>query len=269
MSDMSNSITERLSRNSFWLSILLHILFLLFVLIALMSQSKQLQEQKQLLPHYYVPAYTYTGSIKPASAAQNSQSSQASERQEHNENSSAKVQEKTPDKFNEKSKSNEEAENIQSVTNTQSNFQVPKVIKKTPSPTKNLIQKSFLADSLNMLKNDQMNEISKKKEADPILLIGDDTQPADPLIKLLGRSLSAHFRYPRMAGQLGVTGRVIIALTLHPEGYYSDVQMVQSSDNQELDTAALYAVNSAPTVEGADRFISQPKHFVIGFVFDY
>src|SRR5438477_525236 len=125
MSYMSNKITEKLSRNAFWLSILLHILFVLFILIALLTKPEQ-----------------------------------------------------------------------------------------------------------------------EKKEADPILLIGDDSHPADPLIKLLGRSLSAHFRYPRMAGQLGITGRVVISLTLHPEGYYSDVQMMQSSDSQELDAAALYAVNS-------------------------
>jgi TonB family protein len=99
-------------------------------------------------------------------------------------------------------------------------------------------------------------------------MIGDDHAPADPLIKLIGRSLSAHFRYPRMAGELGIRGRVIVELTLHPEGYYSDVQMLKSSDNEDLDAAALYAVNSAPDVIGADHFISKPKHFVIGFVFN-
>ena len=263
MSNISNSIAEKLSRNSFYLSILLHILFALFLLIAILSQPKE--AAKQLLPHEYVPAYTYTGSIKPSSVQPVQSNPQRMEKSENNENDVSKVN-NTPSN---KMEVAQEAQAIQSVEHTQSSFRVPQVKKQNPAPTKNLFQKSILAASFNVLKEEQMNEISKKKEADPILLIGDDSQPADPLIKLLGRSLSAHFRYPHMAGQLGITGRVVISLTLHPEGYYSDVQIVQSSDNQELDGAALYAVNSAPTVEGADRFISTPKHFVIGFLFDY
>src|SRR5690349_5619730 len=93
MSYMSNKITEKLSRNAFWLSILLHILFVLFILIALLTKPEQ--EKKQLLPHYYVPAYTYTGSIKPSPAQQNSLSAQNIER---SENTAAKTNNKSDDK---------------------------------------------------------------------------------------------------------------------------------------------------------------------------
>jgi hypothetical protein len=42
---------------------------------------------------------------------------------------------------------------------------------------------------------------------------------------------------------------------------------VQSSQNEDLDAAALYAVNKAPRIDGADRFLAKPKTFVVGFLF--
>lgn len=223
------------------------------------STPEQKETQHHPLPHEFVPAYTYTGSIKPSPAVQKSQSAQ--------KNESRSTALKT--KVSERKDTTENAEQMQSVENSLSSLRVPKILKKMPAQkVSKPIRKSFLADSFNMLRDDQMREVSEKKEAEPIYMIGDDSQPADPLIKLLGRSLSAHFGYPRMAGQLGIRGRVLVELTLHPEGYYSNVQMVQSSQNQDLDAAALYAVNSAPRIEGADRFISKPKHFVVGFIFN-
>lgn len=252
---MQSRIIDNVFKNGFWLSVLLHLLLLLAFLTLMTAKPRQ-KEEEPPLPHYYVPAYTYTGSIKPSSAVQKSQS--------HQKNAS---QPKT--KVSERTDTTENTEQMQSVENTLSTLRVPKILKKMPAEKiSKPIRKSFLADSFNMLKEDQMREVSEKKESEPIYMIGDDSQPADPLIKLLGRSISAHFGYPRMAGQLGIRGRVIVELTLHPEGYYSNVRMLQSSQNQDLDAAALYAVNSAPRIDGADRFISKPKHFVIGFIFN-
>lgn len=127
---------------------------------------------------------------------------------------------------------------------------------------------SILSSTNRVLQQQQYDAVAASlKNEEPMYLIGDNSHPADPLLKLLGRSLSAHFSYPRLAGEMGIKGRVVVSLTLHPEGYYSDIQMVRSSENPDLDAAALRAVNMAPTVTGADRFINKPKHFVIGFVF--
>jgi TonB family protein len=120
---------------------------------------------------------------------------------------------------------------------------------------------------MQMLQQDQIQSLQAKKSADPIYLIGDMSQAADPLIKLIGKALSAHFRYPDTPGRLGIKGRALVGLTLHPGGYFTDVSLLESSQNHELDDAALYAVNQAPLVAGADRFINHPKHFVIGFIF--
>jgi TonB family protein len=102
----------------------------------------------------------------------------------------------------------------------------------------------------------------------PILLIGDHHALVDPLIKLLARSLSANFHYPKIEGIFGARGRVLVELVLHPEGYFSDVQIVQSSDIQDFNTAALYAVNMAPTVVGVNKFLPKAKRFVVGFIFE-
>ena len=252
---MQSRAIKKIFQNGFWLSLLLHLLLLLAVLILMARKPEETVEKT--LPQNYVPAYTYTGSIKPATPQQAVQSTQTKESHPN------------PEKIISPEKE-ESSESIQSVEHTSSTFEAPKVVKKIPvKKIRNKpLQKSLLSASFDMLKQEQLQEISTKGEADPIYMIGDDSQPADPLIKLLGRSLSAHFAYPRTAGELGIRGRVLIGMTLHPEGYYSNVKMMQSSENPDLDAATLYAVNSAPKIEGADRFISKPKRFVIGFIFN-
>ncbi len=130
-------------------------------------------------------------------------------------------------------------------------------------------QPSILTMSRNAIRADFINAaLSSSKAEEPILLVGDDSETADPLIKLLGKSLSAHFNYPRMEGTFGIRGRVYIRLTLHPEGYYSDIQIVKPSENENFNRAALYAVNSAPRVVGINQLLKTPKRFLIGFIFE-
>lgn len=159
----------------------------------------------------------------------------------------------------------------------------PRTIKATNTPTpqkataqqenaptsKNGLQpRSLFAASQNYLRENQFQAIRQSTtNSEPIYLIGDGTDAPDPIIKLLAKALSAHFKYPELPGRLGIKGKVYIGLTLHPEGYLSNIQMVRSSNNPELDAAALYAVNTAPEIAGLKRFLPEPKHFVIGFVF--
>lgn len=129
-------------------------------------------------------------------------------------------------------------------------------------------KKSLFASSLEMISKNQFHEMSAAiEENDPIYLVGEETAFPDPFIMLLGKALSAYFQYPKMAGELGIKGIVIISLTLHPEGHFSNVIIKKSSNNHDLDAAALYAVNHAPIIEGMDRFIKKPKRFVVGYIF--
>jgi TonB family protein len=135
-------------------------------------------------------------------------------------------------------------------------------------PSKSFPKQSVLSLTYAMLNQRQQAMIaSLNKKQDPIYLIGDQNQTADALTRLLGRALSTHFAYPKEAGMLGIKGKVIIGMDLHSNGELSDIQILQSSHYADLDAAALYAVNRAPTVKGADKFISRVRHFVVGFVF--
>lgn len=256
---MQKTNIQRSAFNTFWLSVLLHLLLFIAIIsfITLPDKPEKSPELTHKLPHDYVPAYTYTGSIKPSFSSRPQQTAPKTQPAETAPVKPAKnITENSP-----------AVESYQNAKHSQSVIQVKKIKTPMPAPKKTRQVKSLLSDSLNLLREDQMRDLTKARESEPIFLIGDDSAPADPLIKLMGRSLSAHFRYPRTAGELGIKGRVLIELTLHPEGYYSDVRMVKSSSNQDLDAAALYAVNSAPDVIGADRFITKPRHFVVGFVF--
>jgi len=160
------------------------------------------------------------------------------------------------------------ATSMPSISNNTPMPSIKSVQSQRSKPSKPFPKQSVLSLTYAMLNQRQQTMMaSLNKKQDPIYLIGDKNQPADALTRLLGRALSAHFAYPKEAGILGIKGKVIIGMDLHPNGELSDIQILQSSHYSDLDTAALYAVNTAPIVKGANQFISRPRHFVVGFVF--
>lgn len=219
-----------LFRSSLLIAIILHALFLLTLsLVITFSSNKAEQSQKRLVPQY-VPSYVYNGTVAPSALSQNAVKKTAMKKVSSDMSSVAEQ-----GKFSHADQT----------------------------------QKSVLEMSREVLQQDYIqHEIQKKPQEEPMLLIGEISQYADPLIKLVGRSLSVNFRYPKMEGSFGVRGRVIVEMILHPEGYFSDVRIVQSSENEHFDAAALYAVNKAPTVVGANRLLSRPKYLVVGFIFN-
>lgn len=232
------AITKKLTRHSFLLSIIFHLFIFLFLLLMSTVITINPNENAKKPPQLYIPSYVYKGAITPATN-------------------------NTPP-----SQQREAAENIQKVQTK------PSIL---ASQAKNVTdknhffpQKSILDMSRSMIQQNQVNTAlnNLNHSETPILLVGDKHAIVDPLIKLVGRSLSAHFHYPRIEGTFGARGRVYIELVLHPEGYFSDVQIVQSSDFQDFDAAALYAVNTAPTVVGVDKFLPKPKRFIVGFIFE-
>lgn len=230
---MQRRISKRLILNTFWLSVLLHLLLLLGFVLAVTYYP---EEEQKKSPHLYVPSYVYKGAIHPTSTNPN-------------------VTKPNP----QKTVKQEQPQQERIAETQQENLRT----------AKNGVRKqTILSSSFQILQQQQLNAIrSALANTDPIYLVGDENQMADPLIKLMGRALSAHFEYPRTAGELGIKGRVIISLTLHPEGYFSDVTILNSSHNDDLDAAALYAVNKAPVVDGIYHYLKEPKHFVVGFIF--
>lgn len=231
---MQQNTKKRLLLNTFWLSVLLHLLLLFVLTTFIFLQPKE----KQQSPNVYVPSYVYKNKVTPTI-------------QQHR--SVRSIAERTAK--NQPTKQNEtvsEAKNIDT--------KLPK--------TKKTTHTTILASTFAMLQQAQLRALSASlHNVEPIYLIGEQNAVSNPFIVLIGKALSAHFEYPHTAGELGIRGRVLISLTLHPEGYFSDVEIVKSSNDHDLDAAALYAVNQAPRIEGLDKFISEPKHFVVGFIF--
>src|SRR5579885_573358 len=72
---MQKSMTYRIIRDGFWLSLLLH--FLLFLSICTVVTLQPEEETPHKSPHYFVPSYMYTGSIKPTVQQHNSTGTQS------------------------------------------------------------------------------------------------------------------------------------------------------------------------------------------------
>jgi TonB family protein len=240
---MQRAITKKLMHNSFLLSVIFHLLLLLFLLWMSTVITFNREENIQKSPELYIPSYVYKGAITPP--VQHSAANNLS--QSHEVPPAQTIQPA-------QAKSSALASEPKNISGKQNN----------------LFQKSILGMSRSLIQQNQVSTaLNNMNDSEPpILLVGDKHAIVDPLIKLVGRSLSANFHYPRIEGTFGARGRVYVELVLHPEGYFSDVQIVQSSEIQDFDAAALYAVNKAPTVVGVDKFLPRPKRFIVGFIFE-
>ncbi len=231
-------------RNSFFLSILLHLLILLSITTVILVKP---EEQKKP-PHLYIPSYVYKGSASYFKSPPKKPTPRYTQQ--------AKQQ---------KSLMDQKETDHQSTLIVNKKQQTRKSINHSQQPS----HFSMWQASLASLQQEQINSLRQAQDKEkPVLLIGDLNQVADPIIKLMAQSLSAHFNYPETEGRLGIKGRVIIELVLHPEGHFTNINILKSSENHNFDAAALYAANTAPLVEGANRFLSKPTRFVIGFVFN-
>lgn len=231
---------KRVLTISILLSLMLHLIFLCLIAFVGFRPSK-----KVILPDLYQPAYLYQGSIVPAAMLK-----------AHGEMESPET--------------NQMAPSTQVTSSNNGTILLHESTKKqiTSGQYKKIRQRSVMKMTYEFLRQHQQETVAVSDQADePIYLVGDLNSPVNPLIRLLGRALSKNFGYPHAAGAFGIKGRAIVSLVLHPNGQLSNIHLLQSTENQDLDAAALYAANNAPIVKGADKFLSKPKRFVIGFIF--
>jgi TonB family protein len=246
---MHDRVTNRFLQKSFLVALILHALFLLsFITIITIPPI----EQEKVPDLQTVPSYLFTGSIQPTAAVEPAKSSPAVIMPQDKQESAAEVK--------------QQPQNVQ---------HTPNPIYTQPKLKKMSVQKlwgrqeSIMDRSRQILRQNQITRAMKRsKDPEPVLLVGDSNTDASPLVNLMARALSANFRYPEIEGNFGIHGKVLVQLTFHPEGYFSDPEILQSSNNDNFDAAALYAINKAPPVVGAKRFLSAPKTYVVGFIFD-
>jgi periplasmic protein TonB len=119
----------------------------------------------------------------------------------------------------------------------------------------------------NMSSATQKSNFAKPgKDEDNLDLIG-NSKIVKPLAKLLGKALTAHLVYPKIAIDFNLEGKTLVGFNLAPDGTVRDVQIVQSSGAQVLDKAALQAVKAMSPVPGVSAYVEKEEFLVIGIIF--
>ncbi|SRR5579883_1761153 len=136
-------------------------------------------------------------------------------------------------------------------------------------PQKEGIEKpapNTLSTSSSSQASNQPNVVKISSDENPVHLIG-DKNVNKPLLVLLGKALSAHLAYPKIAVDFNLRGVVLIGFTVYPDGHVTNVQLVKSSSAQVLDNAALAAANAMSPVKNVNLYLNQPKSLVVGIIF--
>jgi TonB family protein len=108
--------------------------------------------------------------------------------------------------------------------------------------------------------------VKKSNDTEDIHLIG-DKKTDQPLIKLLGKALTAHLLYPKAALDFYLRGTVYVRFMIHPDGEITDIQLLQSSGTSILDNAALSGIRAMSPVSNVGRYLHDAKYLVVGVIF--
>jgi protein TonB len=115
----------------------------------------------------------------------------------------------------------------------------------------------------------ELNQLVPKSAAEssePVHLVG-EKGVAKPLIILLGKALTAHLAYPKIAIDLNIRGVPVIGFVVHPDGRVTDIRLVKSSSTDILDKAAIQAAQSISPVKNVGLYLKEPKYIIFGIIF--
>ncbi len=113
------------------------------------------------------------------------------------------------------------------------------------------------------------NKSTSSSDASPMTkrVMGTPSSSFNELVSLLHQQIQARQIYPPQALEMNQTGRVVVAFLLTPNGMASDIHLVKSSGNANLDNAALSAVKAATPFQGVAHYLQTSEHFQIDIVF--
>ncbi len=109
-------------------------------------------------------------------------------------------------------------------------------------------------------------DVTNPTDEEPLHLIGENKIVA-PLIKILARAISRHLMYPRVAADFNLRGTVLVSFILHPEGYVTSAHVMKSSGAGVLDDAARDAVGAMSPVGDVHEYVAAPEFLVVGIIF--
>lgn len=130
------------------------------------------------------------------------------------------------------------------------------------------IEKNAISTATQIRHASDMRTSSSTKVAEAINLIGDKKTIPQPLIILLGKALTKHLTYPKIAIDFKVRGTAFVGFVLHPDGTLTNIQLVQSSQAGVLDSQAVAAVTAISPLKNTSNYLSQPKPMVVGILFN-
>ncbi|OAI48338.1 hypothetical protein AYO45_05115 [Gammaproteobacteria bacterium SCGC AG-212-F23] len=113
---------------------------------------------------------------------------------------------------------------------------------------------------------DHPQDIQSDKDIDGVHLIG-DKNISKPLITLLGKALTRHLLYPKVAIDFRLQGTAVLRFTVYPDGSVTNIQLIQSAGTSILDKAALTAANAIAPVKGVGQYLTEPKEMTVGIIF--
>lgn len=111
-----------------------------------------------------------------------------------------------------------------------------------------------------------IDDAQAMQDEQAVHLIG-DKKTEDPLIKLLGKAISARLVYPRSAVDFDLHGTAYIGFTLHPNGELTGIRVMQSSGADILDEAALRGIRAISPLGGANQYVPKERFLVVGIIF--
>lgn len=226
---MLGNLSRRIQQRSIWLSIICHLLLLLLFTFSWVwhNRSPELKES----PTLRIQSYVYQQPITQSSSAVSQEKPLT-----HPELPTTSADEAV----NKNSESGKVAKEIATPAN---HFQPP-----------------------NMASEQESKAINISNSIEQVHLIGDKNID-EPLLKLLGRAISAQLVYPQLALDFHLRGTAIIGFNLQPNGQVNHIALLQSSGSMVLDNAALDAIHDASPVAKVNLYLKQAKYIVIGIIF--
>lgn len=230
-------------RHTLWLSLLVHLLFLLSLTVVMVQPKHELPSSNapSALQSYLTPSPV----MPPSPPVQESMPAQP-----------APVTAAKPEPQQEMKKTETDINGIEKPVSL--NVKESKPASK-PKPSTEPHKPLFAKDSM-------PEDVTNPQDEEPLHLIG-ESKIVPPLIKILARALSRHLMYPRVAADFNLRGTVLVSFILHPEGYVTGARVLKSSGAGVLDDAARDAVGAMSPVGDVHEYVAAPEFLVIGIIF--
>lgn len=231
-------IKRAIFRHSLWLSLFLHFLLLFSFVVVLHLSPAVTSEPK---PAMYIPSYAMNLPAPPTPVMQPQPQPQKA------------VSQPQPPVPKQKQFAELKPQTDKSV--------IP--VKKQAAPSQ---QNKAAAAPKPASKFQSLDNTKAMSEEEPVHVIG-EKKSDDPLIKLLGRAISARLVYPRAAVDFNLKGTAYIGFTLHPNGELTGIRVMQSSGADILDEAALRGIQAISPLGGANQYVPKERFLVVGIIF--